>query len=102
MRFPVFFHRAIFYRAAAALPLLVVAALPAAGREPWQEPPALWGLALPDATSPAGWLARLYLGVVRAEGPLACTLRLGLAWAAGPVYQYEQSLARADRIGLWR
>ena len=93
MRFPVFFHRAFFYRAffyraAAALPLLVVPALPTAGREPWQEPPALWGLALPNATSPAGWMARLYLVVVRAEGRIACTLRLGLA--------------RADRIGLWR
>ena len=85
----------------------------------------LWGASTPNPSSAIGRQARLYLSVLASEGPLSCALKLpdpplwqcrtaagsdiasllvqtGLAYAAGPYYQHEQSLARAAGTGLWR
>ena len=86
---------------------------------------ALWGVKAGDPAWGIGWQAKLFLSMVVAEGPVSCTLNLrdpplwqcltvhgsdlgsllvqtGLAYAAGPYYQLEETGARIAERGLWR
>jgi len=81
------------------------------------------GVWIDGPDTPTGWTARLALGGLVSGGPVTCALqtaerwrcltatgfdlaaplvRFGLAAAAGPAYQYEQTLAVAAGVGLWR
>lgn len=85
----------------------------------------LWGLKVAAPDTAAGRLAQVFLSVMVSGGPVSCTLKLaepalwhcltvqgsdlgsllvqvGLAYAAGPAYQFEQARARAAGLGLWR
>ena len=85
----------------------------------------LWGIKVADPTTTAGWQAKLFLSTAVSEGPVSCALKLpepalwqcltvhgfdlgsllvqtGLAYAAGPYYQFEESRARIAERGLWR
>ena len=84
---------------------------------------ALWGISTTDPATAAGWVAKLYLTILVAGGPISCApktpdrwqcltaegsdlgsllVQTGQARAVDIYYRTEEDHVRAASIGLWR